>query len=229
LASNENQLIALLPRKDRARLLAVCEQVDMALAEVICDAGQMTRYAYFPLDGFISLVAMTDGDAGVEVGMVGSEGMLGSQLALGVLRSPLHAVVQGPGATWRIVAGVFRLELAASPALQRVLQRYICVLMEQMASSAACLRYHLITPRLARWLLMSQDRAHAAGFHITQEFLAYMLGVRRVGITTAASSLQRSGLIHYHRGELTVIDRAGLEKVACSCYAANCAAYAEIL
>jgi len=109
------------------------------------------------------------------------------------------------------------------------LDRYIYVLMTQLAASAICLRFHLIGPRLARWLLMSQDRAHANGFRVTQEFLAYMLGVRRVGVTTAAVSLQRKGLIDYHRGELTVLDRRGLEAVACSCYASDRAAYAGLI
>ncbi|MDE1947093.1 MAG: winged helix-turn-helix domain-containing protein, partial [Burkholderiales bacterium] len=116
-----------------------------------------------------------------------------------------------------------------SPALQRRLQRYVGVLMAQMVGSAGCLRFHLIGPRLARWLLMSQDRAHADRFHVTHEFLAYMLGVRRVGITVAAGTLQRRGLISYHRGEMTVLDRAGLEQAACSCYAADLQAYADQL
>ena len=161
--------------------------------------------------------------------MVGREGMLGAQLALGVATAPLRALVQGAGTAWRIGAGAFRRELARSPALQRSLDRYLYVLMAQLAASAACLRFHLIGPRLARWLLMSQDRAQADSFRVTHEFLAYMLGVRRVGITAAAGGLQRSGLIDYHRGELTVLDRAGLEAAACDCYAADCKAYAATM
>jgi CRP-like cAMP-binding protein len=225
----ENHLIELLPRQDRRRLLAVCERVELVLSEVLCEPAEPTRHVYFPTEGFISLVAQLDGEPVLEVGMVGREGMLGAQLVLGVVTAPLRALVQGPGAAWRVGTRAFRAELAASAALQRGLNRYLYVLMAQLAASAACLRFHLIGPRLARWLLMSQDRAHSDSFHVTQEFLAYMLGVRRVGITAAAGALQRGGLIEYRRGELTVLDRAGLEAAACSCYAADRQTYAELL
>jgi CRP-like cAMP-binding protein len=151
------------------------------------------------------------------------------QLALGVPTTPLHALVQGSGAAWRVGAKAFRQQLAHSPALQRGIHRYLYVLMSQLATSAACLRFHQIGPRLARWLLMSQDRAHADHFRVTQEFLAYMLGVRRVGITMAAGVLQRGGLIGYHRGDFTVLDRPGLEAAACGCYAADRKTYTAML
>ena len=137
--------------------------------------------------------------------------------------------MQGEGTAWRIGAAAFRVELARSPALKRGLDRYIHVLMAQLTTSAACLRFHQIGPRLARWLLMSQDRAHADRFRVTQEFLAYMLGVRRVGITAAAGALQREGLIEYHRGDLTVLDRPGLEGAACTCYSTDRQTYADLL
>ncbi|KNZ31887.1 MAG: Crp/Fnr family transcriptional regulator [Methylibium sp. NZG] len=225
----ENHLIELLPRRDRLRLLAVCEPVQLVLAEVLCEPGQATRHVYFPTDGFVSLVAQEGGKPALEVGMIGREGMLGAQLALGVAAAPLHALVQGPGAAWRVATVTFRRELAGSAALRRCMNRYLYVLMAQLASQAACLRFHLIGQRLARWLLMSQDRAHADRFHVTQEFLAYMLGVRRVGITAAASALQRAGLIEYRRGELTVLDRSALEAAACACYAADRRAYDDVM
>ncbi len=229
MATAQNHLIERLPRKDRLRLLALGEPHELVLSQVLCKPGKATCHVYFPIDGFISMVAPIDGKPALEVGMIGREGMLGAQLALGVATVPLHALVQGAGSAWRIGATAFRIELARSAALQRVLHRYLYVLMAQLTGSAACLRFHKIGPRLARWLLMSQDRAHADRFHVTHEFLAYMLGVRRVGVTAAASALQRSGLIEYHRGELTVLDRKRLEASACDCYAHDRQAYADQL
>jgi CRP-like cAMP-binding protein len=218
LAAAENHLIELLPRVDRQRLLAICKPVQLVLAEVLASQGKPSRHLYFPIDGFISLVASIAGEPVLEVGMVGREAT-----------APLHALVQGPGAAWRVDAKAFRPVLANSLPLQRRLNRYISVLMAQLASASACLRFHQIEPRLARWLLMSQDRAHADRFLVTHEFLAYMLGVRRVGITAAAGALQRKHLIEYHRGDLTVLDRAGLEAAACSCYATDQQVYERTL
>ena len=225
----DNHLIELLPRTDRARLLAVCEPTQLVLSEVLCEPGRPTRHVYFPTGGFISLVTLLEGHPGLEVGMVGREGMVGAQLALGVVASPLRSLVQGSGTALRVGTKAFRAELARSTALRRIIDRYLYVLMAQLATSAACLRFHLIGPRLARWLLMTHDRAETDTFHVTQEFLAYMLGVRRVGVTAAAAALQRSSLIEYTRGALSVLDRAGLEHVACSCYETDRQSYAAQL
>jgi CRP-like cAMP-binding protein len=225
----ENHLIKKLPSKDRLRLLGACTKVPLVLTEVLSNPGELTRYVYFPTEGFISLITQIKGHPGLEVGMVGREGMLGAHVALGIATAPLHAVVQGTGMAWRCSTRSLRSELALSTALQRSLQRYLYVLMAQLAESAACLRFHSIGPRLARWLLMSQDRARTDSFPITHKFLAYMLGVRRVGITAAAGVLQRDGLIEYHHGKLTVLNRTGLEEAACSCYAADRKVYAKLL
>jgi CRP-like cAMP-binding protein len=229
LATVENHLMELLPRADRQRLLAISEPVQLKLDEVLWERGKAVPHVYFPINSFISLFAGIDGHPGLEVGMVGAEGMLGAQLVLGVADAPLHAQVQGAGSAWRIPTSAFRAELTHSSVMQRSLKRYIYVLMAQLASSTACTRFHQLGPRLARWLLMSQDRAHDDQFHVTHEFLAYMLGVRRVGVTVAASTFQRKGLIAYHRGDITVLDRPGLEAQACSCYQADRKAYADML
>jgi CRP-like cAMP-binding protein len=229
MAGVQNHLIEMLPRAAAKALLSICEPVDLILSDRLGATDVTTRYAYFPVDAIISLVTPLDGKPVLEVGMVGREGMVGAELGLGVLNSPLHAVVQGPGKSWRVPSAAFRRELARSPALRHCLNRYVYVLMAQLGMSAACLRFHLIGPRLARWLLMTQDRAHADQFHVTHEFLAYMLGVRRVGITAAAGLLQREGLIEYRRGELIVLSRRGLEAAACACYAADRRTYARVM
>ncbi len=227
LPHSSNQLIARLPKATRVRLDAIGQVVDLPLSQVLGEAGAPTEHVHFPINGFVSLLAQVDSEHVIEVGMVGREGMLGIQLALGVATEPLKSLVQGQGQALRIDAAAFRQELAATPALRETLDRYVYVLLSQHARAAACLRFHMIEERLARWLLMSQDRARSDVFQLTQEFLAYMLGVRRVGVTVAAGELQRRGLIAYGRGEMTIVDRPGLELAACSCYASDRAVYAE--
>jgi CRP-like cAMP-binding protein len=229
LADIKNSLLELLPRKDRERLIGHCKTVELAFEQILWNPGKPARYVYFPIGAFISLVASIDGDPVLEVGMAGAEGVLGAQLALGVTTAPLHAVVQGAGKALRLSAADFRGEVALSPALRRLLDAYLSVMMSQVSTSAACVRFHSIGPRLARWLLMTQDRAFSDTFNVTHQFLSYMLGVRRVGITAAAGALQAKGLISYSRGTLTVMNRRGLEAAACSCYASDLKCYAAAL
>ena len=213
-----NRLIEAPPRADRAHLVAACVTVELVTGDTLYEPGTPLRYAYFPLGGFISLLSVKDGHTQLELGRIGDEGMLGASLALGVSESHQSALVQGTGPALRIAADAFRRELKRSPALRRLLGRYLHVLMAQHAQAAVCVGFHLLEQRLARWLLMTHDRAHADTFPVTHLFLARMLGVRRVGVTQAAGALQARGLIRYMRGRVTIADRHGLEAAACGCY-----------
>ena len=224
-----NRLLAALPDKTSAQMLANCESVDLVFADVLCLPGDRIQHVYFPTESFISLVAPVDGYAGLEVGMVGSEGMFGVSLMLGVDVSPLHALVQGAGQALRMNATRFRRQLASSRALRQGLNRYTYVLISQLAQTAACTRFHVVEARLARWLSMTRDRAGSDEFYLTQEFLSHMLGVRRVGVTKAASSLQKHKLISYSRGVISILDRNGLEAAACGCYLADKKTYDKIM
>jgi CRP-like cAMP-binding protein len=224
-----NRLLSCLSSIDRRRLLAQCDEIELVESEVLSERGDRIDHAYFPVDGFISLITPIDHQAGFEVGMVGSEGMLGISLVLGVNVSPQRALVQGSGSALRIKAAAFRREHARSASLRRLLNRYLYVLMSQMAQAGACTRFHLLEARVARWLLMTHDRATGDTFHLTQEFLGYMLGMRREGITAAAGSLQKKGLIRYTRGTITLLNRAGLEAASCACYRIERDAYTSLL
>jgi CRP-like cAMP-binding protein len=225
----DNLLLATLPAAARLRLTAGRPPINLALSEVLSEAGERIAHVYFPIDAFISLITPARGRGQLEIGLVGSEGMLGVPLLLGVDVSPLRAMVQGAGRAWRVDATTLQQELAHNGKFRAALNRYLYVFLAQLMQTATCTRFHVIEARLARWLLMTRDRAHSKHFHITHEFLALMLGVRRVGVTGAASALQSRLLIRYRRGEVSILDVPGLERAACACYAIDKKIYARIL
>lgn len=213
-----NNLLAALPRRDYQRLLAGLVPVALTFGEILYEPGKAIRYVYFPNDSVVSLLTLVAGHRALEVGLVGCEGMVGIPLALGINVSPVRALVQGTGTAMRMSATRFRREFHNNPPLQRALYRFTYMLMTQVTQTAACNRFHFIEARLARWLLMTRDRVLSDRFHLTQEFLSHMLGVRRVGVTKAAGALQQRKLINYSRGNIAILDRKGLEVAACPCY-----------
>jgi CRP-like cAMP-binding protein len=229
-AAGANRLLAGLGEPDRAGLLAVSELVGLRLGQVLLRADRRSTHAYFPLDAIVSLgIGAAGQDRCLQVALVGPEGMVGVPLLLDSTASSLRAIVVKPGAGWRVAAAALGEQLRASEALRRVMQRFVLVSLAQLAQAAWCTRYHRLEARLARWLLMTQDRAPREPLFATHEELAATLGVRRAGVTRAAASLQERHLIAYRRGVLTLLDRAGLQAAACDCYAADCASYARLL
>lgn len=219
-----NRLLAALPRKEHARLLPVLAPVDLKFGEILYQPNQPIPHVYFPIDCLVSLLVPTDGHHLLEVGMVGHEGMVGASIALGMPSSSLHALVQGAGSALRMSASRFRSELESGPAFRRLVYRHLHALMAQISETAACNHFHVVEARLARWLLMTRDRMRSAEFRMTHDFLAQMLGVRRVGVTEAAGALQSRKLIEYARGQIRILDHLGLEAACCGCYTAPSAA-----
>jgi len=217
-AAIQNSLLAALPRKSYLRLAPGLAPVELVFGEVLYEAGDPIRDVYFPTQSLVSLLTVVEGHLALEVGMVGREGMVGVPLVLGADVSPVRALVQGAGPALKMNAQRFRNELNASPPLQREVQRYIYAMMVQISQTAGCNRFHVVEARLARWLLMTRDRMRSGHFRMTHEFLSHMLGVRRVGVTEAASALQRRKLIEYSRGSINILDDRGLEAACCSCY-----------
>jgi CRP-like cAMP-binding protein len=192
--------------------------VDLRFAAVLCAEGEPLQHVYFPVDSVISLVTTLADGARLEVGIIGNEGMLGTSILLGVNVSPQRAIVQGGGAALRMSAAAFGRRCKQDMDLREVMSRYVHVMLEQLAQTAACTLYHPVENRLARWLLMTRQRVGDDHFNLTHEFLAYMLGVRRAGVTHAALSLHVRGLIDYRRGAITILDPSGLQKASCACY-----------
>ena len=214
-----NSLLAALPRKSYLRLLPGLAPVELVFGEVLYEPGEPIRDVYFPSQSLVSLLTLVEGHLALEVGMVGREGMVGFPLALGADVSPVRALVQGAGPALKMTAARFRTELQArARRCSASCNRYVHAMMAQISQTAGCNRFHVVEARLARWLLMTRDRVRSGEFRMTHDFLSHMLGVRRVGVTEAASALQRRKLIEYSRGNIRILDDRGLEAACCSCY-----------
>lgn len=225
----ENRLLAALPKKDYKHLVAHLQRIRLDFAEVLYEPGDTIEHIYFPNDAIVSLLSTVEDRSTLEVGIIGNEGMVGISLMLGVKTSPNRALVQGEGSAMRMKAAAFRKEISALGSLQRLLYRHTHALMTQISQSAVCNRFHTVEARLARWLLMTHDRIGSDEFRLTQQFLSDMLGVRRAGVTHAATVLQRNKLITYSRGHITILNRAGMEAAACKCYSIIKAEYDSFL
>jgi CRP-like cAMP-binding protein len=213
-----NRILGSLPPREQRRLDGQLRPVALEFGQILYEPGKEIRHVYFPLDCLVSLLTAVDKRRSLEVGMVGNEGMAGMPFILGVGISGVRAIVQGAGQALCMDSAPFRIEFDRNPALQQALYRYTYALMAQVSQTAACNRFHDAEQRLARWLLMTSDRVAASDFPLTQQFLAHMLGLRRVGVTMAASELRRRGLIDYTRGQLKILSRKGLERASCCCY-----------
>lgn len=213
-----NQLLSSIAVREREQILAECTTIPLPFGRVLYEPNDAMRFVYFPTSGFVSLITQDGTNHSLEVGLVGTEGMVGSTLALGVSSSPLKALIQGQGSALRMRADSFSAALTEIAQLRRVIGAYLFVQYAQVAQTATCGRFHGLNARLARWILLTQDRAGAGHFRLTHELLAQMLGVRRAGVTMAAGMLQRRHLIQYRRGIIDVLNRPGLEALACACY-----------
>lgn len=213
-----NRLLASLPDKDFQNLLSNSERTELTYGSYIYKTGAIIRHIYFPESGIVSLLSSVEGDLTLEVGIVGNEGMIGVPAFLGAKTSNNIALVQGTGWALRMTTADFLKECETSNKLQQVVKRFVQSLMAQTAQSAACNRFHPIESRMARWLLMTNDRMKTGIFQITQEFLSNMVGVRREAVNKTAKGFQGRGLISYNRGKLLILDVKGLKAIACDCY-----------
>ncbi len=217
-AAPRNHLLAGLPGEDWARLRSFLEPVPMPLGHVLHESGKRMRHVYFPTDCIVSLLYVMEDGASTEIAIVGNEGVVGVALFMGGETTTSRAVVQSSGHAYRLKGQVLKDEFFRAGPMQRLLLRYTQALLTQMAQTAVCNRHHSLDQQFCRWLLLSLDRLPTRELHMTQELIANMLGVRREGVTAAAGSVQRAGLIEYRRGHITVLDRPGLEARVCECY-----------
>jgi CRP-like cAMP-binding protein len=216
----QNHILKSLPAEARARIFPYLKLVPFTLGTVVCESGHRLRHIYFPVDTMVSLVHVLEGGGCAEVAVVGNEGAVGVSLFMGGETTTTRAVVQNTGHAYRLSGARLKREFERHEEMHRLLLRYTQSLITQMSQTAVCNRHHSVDQQLCRWLLLSLDRLGSNELVMTHELIANMLGVRREGITDAAGRLQRRGIIRYKRGRITVLDRAGLEKVCCECYRA---------
>ncbi len=215
----QNHLLAALPDENYERLLPHLEPVSMPLGEVVYESGIQMRHVFFPTTAIVSLLYVMEDGASAEIAIVGHEGIVGVSLFMGGESTPSRAAVQSAGEAYRLPGRILKAEFERGGPLQHLLLRYTQALLTQMAQTAVCNRHHTLDQQFCRWLLLSIDRLPSDELVMTQELIANMLGVRREGVTEAAGNVQKAGLIKYHRGHITVIDRPGLEARVCECYA----------
>ena len=215
---SENDLLAKLPKNELQRLIAHLQLTELTKEQILYKADALIKYIYFPVTSLISLMAGSANGQFLEVGAAGSNGMLGLPALLRARSMPFRAIVQIPGNAWRIRADVLKTEFDRGRKLQEVLLRYLQVLITQLSQSAVCNRFHKIEERFSRWLLGCHDGLKSNELYLTHQSIALTLGVPRTLITMTATKLQREGIIDYHRGRITILDREGLEEVACECH-----------
>lgn len=216
---NQNRLLAALPASDARDWLRDLELVKLPLGKVLYEPGDTLSHAYFPLNAVVSLLYVMEDGSSAEIAVAGNEGLIGVSLFMGGESTPSRAVVQVAGQAYRIKAQTLKKEFNRNGPVLHLLLRYTQALITQMAQTAVCNRHHSLGQQLCRWLLLSLDRLPGEEVVMTQELISNMLGVRREGVTEAAVKLQRAGIISYTRGRIVVLDRGGLEKLSCECYA----------
>ena len=225
----QNRLLASLPEADWQRWRPHLQPVALPLGQVLYESGETLSHGYFPTTAIVSLMYVTESGASSEIAVVGNEGIVGVPLFMGGGSTPSRAVVQSAGEGFRMSGRAIREEFSRSASVMRLLLRYTQALIAQMAQIAVCNRHHTVDQQLCRWLLLSLDRLPGNELVVTQELIANMLGVRREGVTEAAVALQKADLIRYRRGHITVVDRPGLEKRSCECYAVVKAEYDRLM
>jgi CRP-like cAMP-binding protein len=227
--TDENRLLAALPRADFQRLDGQLEPVSLSFKQILYEPGSPIADVYFLSSGMVSMITPMRNGMSIEVATIGSEGMVGLPASLGTKVARARYLVQIPGEALRLSSDVVRQEAARQGALHRLLNLYTSAFLTQEAQIVACNGLHTVKQRCCRWLLVTHDRVRASEFPLTQEFFAQMLGVRRASVAEVARMLQRTGLIRYRRGQLTILDRDGLEKAACECYGVIKGAFSQIL